>query len=397
MRAMLVMIVWLSVCAFPTQAQDCLFRLARLNPVSLQIELVGCTSPDDHSVIGFSPDGAWLVARDHCTVKVIDTQTLEVGQTLETCRQTHLTPDGLYYRTEQEIRWVAFADLQQRTILATRGHGSPRLWLSPDQQWIYFEGLALDGANLAFFRVNVESGELQTLHASTTESSFQLSPDGEWIAFTNAPIDEGVMIMNADGSDARQLVEGGSFRWSPDSAWVYFEVWEAGGADVFVNYGRIAPQGGDPEILLRYRRLSLSFHNLWTPQSDLLLDWSDGDFQLVSPVTHTLVTLAESAGLGFDGLVEGWLYFSDDQNNQVRYSLSDQTRETVQRLQDRGDTVWSRDRLWGAVAGAAYHLYLFSSDGTTEQNLTEAFSAMPDSSLWWSPDGEWLYFLTQAE
>ena len=51
----------------------------------------------------------------------------------------------------------------------------------------------------------------------------QLSPDGRQIVFSRRFVDKmndrwesNVWIMNADGSHARQLVQGGDVHWSPD-------------------------------------------------------------------------------------------------------------------------------------------------------------------------------------
>src|SRR5581483_9269844 len=72
----------------------------------------------------------------------------------------------------------------------------------------------------------------------------QLSPDGTQILFTRRWVDKmndrwesSIWLMNADGSHARQLVQGSDVHWSPDGKRIaYVAKGEPSGSQIFVRY-----------------------------------------------------------------------------------------------------------------------------------------------------------------
>ena len=72
----------------------------------------------------------------------------------------------------------------------------------------------------------------------------QLSPDGTQILFGRRWVDKmndrwesSIWLMNADGTHARQLVQGGDAQWSPDGKRIaYTAKGEPSGTQIFVRY-----------------------------------------------------------------------------------------------------------------------------------------------------------------
>jgi Tol biopolymer transport system component len=93
------------------------------------------------------------------------------------------------------------------------------------------------GANYDLFVMNVDGSGVANLTTSPEDvqtgfgqSYAQWSPDGSMIAYEG---DDGLYVMNADGSDQRKLAYGASPTWSPDGAWIAFVVGRDHGADLW--------------------------------------------------------------------------------------------------------------------------------------------------------------------
>jgi TolB protein len=74
------------------------------------------------------------------------------------------------------------------------------------------------------FSLSVRSGQAKNLSASPTDDrDAVLSPDGRLIAFAHSGADNGIWLMNADGSGQRLLTRGGEHPvWSPDGRTIAF-------------------------------------------------------------------------------------------------------------------------------------------------------------------------------
>lgn len=87
------------------------------------------------------------------------------------------------------------------------------------------------------------------------------SPDGERFAFTSDRTGSNqIWVSRRDGSDATQLTSlgnqsAGSPRWSPDGAWIAFDVWAANQSKIYV----VSSRGGPP------RPVSLEPGEGWNP------------------------------------------------------------------------------------------------------------------------------------
>jgi Tol biopolymer transport system component len=93
------------------------------------------------------------------------------------------------------------------------------------------------GANYDLFLMNTDGSGVANLTTSPEDvktgfgqSYAQWSPDGSMVAYDG---DDGLYVMNADGSDQRKLAYGASPTWSPDGAWIAFVVGRDHGADLW--------------------------------------------------------------------------------------------------------------------------------------------------------------------
>jgi Tol biopolymer transport system component len=97
--------------------------------------------------------------------------------------------------------------------------------------------------------------------SSGADHSPVFSPDGKQFAFTSDRTGNNqIWVSRRDGSEAVQLTSlgirpAGSPRWSPDGAWIAFDVWEANQSYVYV----VSSGGGRP------RRVSMEAGQSWNP------------------------------------------------------------------------------------------------------------------------------------
>jgi len=118
---------------------------------------------------------------------------------------------------------------------------------SPDGSKIalrgYPKGAVSGGANYDLYVMNADGSGVTNMTTSPedvqsafSQSYAQWSPDGSMIAYDG---DDGLYVMNADGSDQRKLANGGNPTWSPDSSRIAFAMGRDHGADLWT----IRPDG----------------------------------------------------------------------------------------------------------------------------------------------------------
>jgi hypothetical protein len=123
---------------------------------------------------------------------------------------------------------------------------SPVGWLPDNQTLIYS---AMGGEGFTFRRQHLQSGETQDLFTVKSKAGFaSLSPDGQWLLFTDRPFGAlmpGLYIARLDGSQRRQVAAPevvASFIsiWGPDGQWLVLNTFDSQDPDgneipVFVN------------------------------------------------------------------------------------------------------------------------------------------------------------------
>jgi TolB protein len=229
-------------------------------------------------------------------------------------------------------------------------------------------GPVSDGAEKSVSIVDVGTGTEAALTVPASASEFAVTLDGSMVAYTD--LDESgsaqIFVMNADGSNARQLTHdepgGGSFRhasWSPDGSEIAYHRETSDGPQIFVV--RVSsgvstqvtnePQGGvDP--------------GGWTPDGGSILfstfnpsvgQYSARSLDLTTGKTTQIVPDGSTPTLSPDG---AWIAFNSWlKEPQVRLILANSdgsARRTIARFTlDDGYQEWSPDSTQIAYVGSS--------------------------------------------
>ncbi|MCA1667767.1 MAG: hypothetical protein LC793_10335, partial [Thermomicrobia bacterium] len=91
----------------------------------------------------------------------------------------------------------------------------------PDGQRLLFVGRDTDGGNPGIYVLDIVAGTLTRVVDAFSPRAARLSPDGHQIVYLATleaqSDDNGLFVVNADGSAKRKLPLVGGLRWSPDS------------------------------------------------------------------------------------------------------------------------------------------------------------------------------------
>lgn len=237
-----------------------------------------------------------------------------------------------------------------RNLTADHAPQGSAAW-SPERARIVFEG-DLDGnGSYDLYVMDRERGGVAQLTATPEfEGRPAWSPDGTRIAFEG---DDGVYVMNADGTDIHHLAGttsgGGVYpTWSPDSSQIAFiqdsEIWV------------VDADGSDAHLVLENPRERLSifaYEVAWSPDGSRLLFTCERDLCVVDPTGNDLISLTRGSGLSYA------------------------------RSSD-----WSPDGMRIVFVGAlendaAFALYVMNADGT---NLTRLTEPDPQGGCCYEPD-----------
>jgi Tol biopolymer transport system component len=116
--------------------------------------------------------------------------------------------------------WVANADGSNARARGNVVRAAELTWF-PDNQRLLFVGRDTDGGNPGIYVLDINAGTLTRVVEAFSPRGARLSPDGTHIVYLAAleeqPGDNGLFIVNADGSAKRKLPLIGGIRWAPDS------------------------------------------------------------------------------------------------------------------------------------------------------------------------------------
>lgn len=187
----------------------------------------------------------------------------------------------------------------------------------------------------------------------------QLSPDGNKIIFGRRWVDKmndrwqtTLMMMNADGTQPRSLVEGSDVHWSPDGKRIaYIGRGEPSGSQIFIRY--MDAEGATMQVS----------HLTETPSS---LEWSpDGKwiaFTMNVPVKDT------------------WRIAMPTPPKGAKWT---EAPKVITRLNFRSDRVGYTDESFR-------HIFVIPADGGTPRQITNG--DWTHSAPAFSPDGQWIAF-----
>jgi TolB protein len=250
---------------------------------------------------------------------------------------------------------------QQNLTQQCRGIRHENVAISPDRQWIIFDG-KYDGENSYLYKMRL-NGSCQQKLATVFGMVGQLewSPDEEWIFFVSSQYYRNswhpyIYRMRADGSDIQLLTQSpeykeGSLSWSPD-----------GQSIAFSRNGRI----------FRMRA-----------------DGSD-----IQNITENPYYADGNPSWSPDGK---WILFENHKSEIIYRMRPDGTdiQELTPPTIDAYNATWSPDGKWiifSVSQDIISRLYRMRSDGTDIQELT--------SQAWdiiWSPDGKWIVFSSNRD
>ncbi len=116
--------------------------------------------------------------------------------------------------------WVANADGANARQIGPTVRAADVTWF-PDGRRLLFTGRDTDGGNPGIYVLDITAGTLTRVVDAFSQRGARLSPDGGQIVYLAAleanAEDNGLFIVNADGSAKRKLPLVGGVRWYPDS------------------------------------------------------------------------------------------------------------------------------------------------------------------------------------
>ncbi|MGW8225192.1 MAG: DUF5050 domain-containing protein [Anaerolineales bacterium] len=205
------------------------------------------------------------------------------------------------------------------------------------------------------------SDQRQLTDNDSKDISPSWSPDGDQIAFvSDRDGNDEIYIMNADGSDVRRLTNSEASEsfpaWSPDGMQISFDADRDGNWNIYL----MASNGSEPTRLTDH------------PGEDWISSWSPDGNQIVFESKR-------------DGNYE--IYMMDPDGANQRRLTDNQVQDGFPTFSPDGKEI-----AFTSQQDGNYEIYLMNADGTNQKRLTD--NPAEDSDPAWSPDGQMLSFVS---
>jgi Tol biopolymer transport system component len=220
-----------------------------------------------------------------------------------------VNPDGSGLRRLNTLECINDAcDVAEGSLVLT-----PWEW-SPDGTRLACYGYAYHrgdegGADYSIYLMNADGGQVTDLTSDlpelegTSQGNPHWSPDGTHLVFDN---DDGLYVVNVDGSGVRKVARGGFPTWSPDGTRIAFVTGSKGGGSEI----RIADVDGTDETIVTKGDGSLDLP-AWSPDGSRIayvvwLKGGDPQLYVVGPDGTGQAQLTDLRSDGMGGYSPSW-------------------------------------------------------------------------------------------